>query len=482
MNSQYLPFLIFAIALASAGGTWLFMRSRKAGVQGQQPDDHEQELVWSDRVQRLEADLHKSAAVLEQRNTQWMEASSHAASEKSRADQLASQLERDRGLTSGEIAHLKEQIVQLRADSENLKVLNQTLTVEKSLLAQQVAEQGRLIEQLPQKSRLEFENLANQILELKGKTFEENSLKNLENMFQPLRERITHFEKMVEDKYGAESRERYVLKSEIERLIALNENITRETSSLTRALKGDSKVQGDWGEVVLARILESSGLRAGEEYVEQESRESADGERFRPDIVINLPEGKHIVIDSKVSLRAYDRYFQAEAPEEKAAFLKSHLKDLENHVNDLAEKHYAKLKGLKAPEFVFMFVAVEPAYLAAMQEDSDFSLRAWKKGVAIVTSTTLFTSLKTVAHIWKLEKQNRNAQQIAEEGGRLYDKFVGFVEDFEKIGQTFESGQRQYQVAMGKLREGPGNVFRKVERLRELGAAPNKALRPELLE
>jgi DNA recombination protein RmuC len=442
----------------------------------------EQETVWSERVRRLELDLERSTQSLDQRNTQWMEASSQSAAEKSKAEQLASQLERDRALSMNEIAQLKEQLLRLQAESENLRVQNQTLAVEKSLLAQQASEQSKLIEQLPQKSRLEFENLANQILELKGKVFEENSLKNLEGMFQPLRERITHFEKLVEDKYGAESRERYVLKSEIERLIALNENITRETSSLTKALKGDSKVQGDWGEMVLARILESSGLRAGEEYVEQESRESDEGDRYRPDVVINLPEGKHIVIDSKVSLRAYDRYYHAEAAEDRASYLKGHVKDLENHVNDLSEKHYAKLKGLKTPEFVFMFVPVEPAYLAAMQDDPDFAIRSWKKGVAIVTATTLFTSLKTVAHIWKLEKQNRNAQQIAEEGGRLYDKFVGFVEDFEKIGQTFENGQKQYQTAMGKLREGPGNVFRKVERLRELGAAPNKALRPDLIE
>jgi DNA recombination protein RmuC len=203
---------------------------------------------------------------------------------------------------------------------------------------------------------------------------------------------------------------------------------------------------------------------------------------MRPDIIINLPDGKHVVVDSKVSLTAYELHRREEDETARAEALAAHLKSIERHVAELGEKHYAKLKGVNSPELVFLFVPIEPAYLLAMQADPELSTRAWKKGIALVTATTLLTSLKTVASIWRLENQNKNALEIANEGARLYDKFVGFLDDFEKIGKTFETGHSQYASAMGKLKDGPGNVFRKMERLRELGASPNKQIRPELLE
>ena len=395
-----------------------------------------------------------------------------------RSQELQNALQRGEQKIEELIQKVEVKSIELEASKGNAQVLLR----EKALLEHQVRELGKIIEEVPKRSKVEFENLANQILELKGKAFEERSMKNLEGVFGSLREKIDRFEKSVEEKYGSEAKERHVLKAEIDRLITLNETITRETSSLTKALRGDSKTQGDWGEMVLAKILENSGLRAGEEYIEQQSIEGEQGQRLRPDVVIHLPEGKHLIIDSKVSLRAYDRFHQCENDAERLSHLKSHIKDIESHVLELSERHYNKLKGVQSPEFVFMFVPVEPAYLAAMHEDPDLATRAWKRGVALVTATTLFTSLKTVAHIWRVEKQNRNAQEIADEGGRLYDKFVGFLEDFEKMGATFEAGQRQYLSAMNKLRDGQGNVFRKIERLRELGAAPSKSIKSEYLE
>ena len=331
-------------------------------------------------------------------------------------------------------------------------------------------------------ARAEFENLAQAMIEKETRHFQESSEKGLERLLVPLKERLKDFEKKVDDAYNTEGRERFVLKAEVERLIQLNELMTKETSQLTQALKGDSKVQGDWGETILENILSASGLRKGLEYTTQDTVEDDAGEKFRPDLLIRLPDDKQIIVDSKVSLRAYEAYTRSEAPEDRARYLKLHLESVANHVNDLSAKHYPKLKGLRTPEFVFLFAPIEPAYLLAMQHDPDLATRAWKKGIAIVTSTTLFTSLKTVASIWRLEHQNRNAQEIAEEAAKLYDKFVGFHDDFEKIGRIFEQGSTQYQEARRKLRDGPGNVFRKIEQLRDLGASPNKRIRPELLE
>ncbi len=345
-----------------------------------------------------------------------------------------------------------------------------------------VSERDSLQNELRGAARAEFEILASRMIEQESRQFQESSEKNLERMLGPFKERLKDFEKKVDDVYQSEGRERYVLKSEVEKLIQLNENMTRETHNLTQALKGDSKVQGDWGEMILENILSSSGLREGIEYTKQNVFENEAGEKLRPDLLIRLPDEKQIIVDSKVSLKAYEAYTRAENPEERARHLKLHLESMSAHVSDLSEKHYPKLKGLKSPEFVFLFAPIEPAYLLAMRHDPDLTTRAWKKGIAIVTATTLFTSLKTVASIWRLEHQNRNAQEIAEEAAKLYDKFVGFHDDFEKVGRIFEQGTVQYQEARRKLRDGPGNVFRKIEQLRELGAAPNKRLRPELLE
>lgn len=344
------------------------------------------------------------------------------------------------------------------------------------------ASRASLQDELKTAARAEFENMAARLIERETRQFQESSEKGLERLLVPLKERLKDFEKKVDDAYQTEGRERYVLKAEVERLIQLNEQMTRETNQLTQALKGDSKVQGDWGETILENILNASGLRKGLEYTTQDVFENDAGDKLRPDLLIRLPDDKQIVVDSKVSLRAYEAYTRAETPEERARHLKLHLESMASHIDDLSEKHYPRLKGLRAPEFVFMFAPIEPAYLLAMQHDPDLATRAWKKGVAVVTSTTLFTSLKTVASLWRLEHQNRNAQEIADEASKLYDKFVGFHDDFEKIGRIFEQGSSQYQEARRKLRDGPGNVFRKIEQLRELGAAPNKRLRSELLE
>ena len=338
-----------------------------------------------------------------------------------------------------------------------------------------IIKEGR--QQWEREMRLQFENLANRIFDEKSKTFSEKSEKELLGTLAPLKDKIREFEKSVEEKYTTEAKERHTLKAEIEKLTDINEKMTVETASLIDALRGDSKVQGDWGEMILEKILESSGLQKGEEYELQKSYKSEEGKALRPDAVIHLPEGKHVIVDSKVSLTAYERYVRT--GEEDA--LKAHIQSVKNHIKELGEKGYARLLGMRSPEFVFMFIPVEPAYMTAMKNEGDLSAWAWKRGVALVTATTLMTGLKTVASVWRLEKQNNNAKKIAEEGGRLYDKFALFVDDFEKVGKTFQDGQRYYDDAMAKLQRGRGNIFGKMERLKELGASTSKEIDQKFL-
>ncbi len=394
----------------------------------------------------------------------------------------APQLERNFAEMKQDRDSLKNSTQELAEKLSSITVKANSIEIEKQLLSQQLATLKGFVDDVKKQTKMEFENLANQVLDAKTKTFSETTEKSLDVLLKPLKEKIQNFEKAVDEKYSNEAKERHALKSEIEKLITLNDKMAVEAHSLTQALRGDSKIQGDWGELVLAKILEASGLQEGLEYSQQKSHNDDEGDRFRPDIIINLPENKHVIVDSKVSLKAYDLYRSSEDEGIQSKVLGDHIKSIENHINDLGDKHYSKLKGVHSPELVFMFVPIEPAYLLAMQKDSDLSARAWKKGVAIVTSTTLLTSLKTVASIWRLEKQNKNAMQIAQEGAKLYDKFVGFLEDFEKIGKTFDNGQKQYSDAMSKLRDGSGSVFKKMELLRELGAAPKNKIKTELLE
>jgi DNA recombination protein RmuC len=328
----------------------------------------------------------------------------------------------------------------------------------------------------------EFQNLAQNILESKSKKMTEENDGRLKVILDPLQVRLKEFQEQVNRVYTDETKERIALKTEVQKLMELNHQMSTETRNLTKALKGDSKVQGDWGELVLEKILQSSGLRRDLEYTVQEEFKDAQGQRKRPDVVIRLPDDKHLIVDSKVSLRAYELYCQCEDAAQKALHLAAHLKSIADHINDLSSKHYARVPGVRSPDFCFMFLPIESAYLLAMQSDTELSQKAWSKNIAIVTATTLFTNLKTVASIWKLENQNRNAQEIAREGGRLYDKFVGFMADFEMLGKALEKGSQLHLEALGKLKSGPGNVFKKIEHLRELGAAPTKELRRDLLD
>jgi DNA recombination protein RmuC len=328
----------------------------------------------------------------------------------------------------------------------------------------------------------QFKNLANEILEEKSKRFAEQNQQNLDILLKPLQEKLTDFRKQVDETYQSEARERFALKQEVEKLAGLNLRMTDETRALTNALKGESKTQGDWGELVLETILENSGLRKGEEYLVQDTQTISDGSRLQPDVVIRLPESKHLVIDSKVSITAYTRYIQADDEAVKTAELNSHVLSMKQHIQGLSAKNYQDLYGVGSIDFVLMFIPIEPAFLAAMRHAPDIYQEALKKNIVIVCPSTLLATVRTVAHLWRQEHQNRNAQEIARQCASLYDKFVGFVEDLDKVGLRLEQAQISYTDAVGKLKTGRGNLIRTAENVKKLGVKPNKSLPSKLTD
>lgn len=328
----------------------------------------------------------------------------------------------------------------------------------------------------------QFKNLANEILEEKSRRFAEQNQQNLDTLLKPLQEKLTDFRKQVDETYQSEARERFALKQEVEKLAGLNLRMTDETRALTNALKGESKTQGDWGELVLETILENSGLRKGEEYLVQDTQTISDGSRLQPDVVIRLPESKHLVIDSKVSITAYTRYMQSDDEDIKISELNSHVLSIKQHIQGLSAKNYQDLYGIGSIDFVLMFIPIEPAFLAAMRHAPEIYQDALKKNIVIVCPSTLLATVRTVAHLWRQEQQNRNAQEIARQCAALYDKFVGFVEDLDKVGQRLEQAQVSYSDAVGKLKTGRGNLIRTAENVKKLGVKPNKSLPSKLTD
>jgi DNA recombination protein RmuC len=328
----------------------------------------------------------------------------------------------------------------------------------------------------------QFKNLANEILEDKSKRFTEQNAANLDALLKPLQTKLTEFKEQVSNSYGNEARERFALKSEIERLANLNLRMSDETRSLTQALKGDSKVQGNWGELVLESILESSGLRKGEEYVVQDSHTLTDGSRLQPDVVVKLPEGRSLVVDSKVSITAYARHAETTDPALAEQALAAHIQSLRQHIQGLSSKNYSALYGVGSVDFVLMFVPIEPAFLLALKTAPNLYQEALAKNIVLVCPSTLMATLRTVAHLWRQDHQNRNALEIAKQCGTLYDKFVGFVDDLEKLGQRLDQAQTSYHDAFNKLKSGKGNLIRTAEKVRELGVKPSKSIPAPLLD
>jgi DNA recombination protein RmuC len=349
-------------------------------------------------------------------------------------------------------------------------------------LWQRNKEQKQEVEALQEKFTKEFENLANKILEEKTVKFTEQNKENLKNILTPLQEKIQHFEKKVEDTHKESIDYHAALRQQIIGLKEMNAQMSKETLNLTKALKGDSKMQGNWGELILERVLEKSGLEKGREYEVQQSYVSAEGNRVLPDVVISLPDGKKMIVDSKVSLTAYERYINEEDDQQKSIYLKDHLSSIKRHVEQLGNKNYHDLYQMESPDFVLLFVPIESAFAIALNEDNSLYNKAFEQNIIIVTPTTLLATLRTIDSMWTNQKQQENAFEIARQAGALYDKFEGFVSDLVKIGKKMDEAKVEYGNAMGKLVEGKGNLVGSVERLRKMGAKAKKAIPENILK
>lgn len=348
--------------------------------------------------------------------------------------------------------------------------------------AEKYSELKSEVDNLNKKYTIEFENLANKILDEKTSKFTEQNKTNLDIILNPLKEKIKEFENKVDATYKAEAAERNSLKGEISSLVKLNQQISAEAANLAKALKGDNKMQGNWGEIILEKILESSGLKKDVEYKTQDSTTNEEGKRILPDVVIYLPDNKHIVVDSKVSLLAYEGVVNAETVEDKERFTKEHLLSLRTHVKLLSDKNYQSALGINSPDFVLLFIPIESSFGIAVQADQELFSFAWERKIVIVSPSTLLATLRTIASLWKQERQTRNHLEIAKTGGELYDKFTGFVADMLDLGRKLEQGQNTYKDAMNKLVDGRGNVVKQIEKLKDLGAKATKDLPKSLVE
>ncbi len=388
----------------------------------------------------------------------------------------------------------EQNLQKLIAEHDALTLLQNQLTIKKQELSTEITKLTTILEleRTQSKDKLEFKEnaekqlsnqfkiLAGEILEEKSRKFTDQNKINLDQLLEPLKIKISEFQGKVQEVYIQEGKDRSALSEQVKQLMALNNQLSDDANNLTQALKGQSKAQGNWGELILERVLEASGLRKGHEYNVQVSHVREDGTRVQPDVVINLPENRHLVIDAKVSLTAYEIHTNADSDSERNKAEKKHLESVRSHIKELSEKNYQQLYGLHSFDFVLMFIPVEPAFMLAISHDNNLWLDSWKKNILLVSPSTLLFVVRTVAHLWKQEQQNRNAQEIASRGAELYNKLAGFVDDLNMLGKRLQQAQIAYDDAYSKFSKGKGNVIRQAEMLKQLGVKPTKPLSQNL--
>jgi DNA recombination protein RmuC len=420
------------------------------------------------RLSRLRQGTDPSLAELKKKNEDLQSENSGLKERASLLSQQVSDLQKNIELKETMIRDLTGQIKGKIAEFEGLQA--------------KFNDQKNDIEKLQTKFNTEFQNLANKILEDNSKKFTEQNRTKLDEILKPLGEKIRDFEKKVEETYDKESKQRFSLEKEIIKLGELNQQISKEASNLTTALKGQAKTRGNWGEIILESILEKSGLVRDREYFIQQSFTNTDGRRLQPDVIVSYPGERNVVIDSKVSLIAYEQFASAETKEEQEVALKEHLNSIRNHINDLSGKKYQDLYQLKSLDFVMLFMPIEPAYFVAMQSDPNLWNYAYDRRILLISPTNLIAALQMIANLWRVEYQNRNVQDIADQSGALYEKFVGLVNDLLDIGKKLEGTRSSYDDAMNKLSTGKGNLIRRVEKIKELGVKTNKEIPKSLLD
>ncbi|MGV3460606.1 MAG: DNA recombination protein RmuC [Flavobacterium sp.] len=405
-----------------------------------------------------------------------------------RNNSLLQQIEQQKQLAASEKLVAERHFTQMEEDRNNLRIGKEALALQLAKketdfenLYERMREQREETEELREKFTKEFENLANKILEEKSTKFTEQNRENMKNILSPLQEKIHLFEKKVEDTHKESIDYHAALRQQILGLRDMNEQMSRETLNLTKALKGDAKMQGNWGELVLERVLEKSGLEKGREYYVQRSHQTEEGGRSMPDVVINLPDGKKMIVDSKVSLVAYERFVNEEDDLQKSLHLKDHVSSIKRHIDQLSDKNYHALYHIESPDFVLLFIPMEPAFACALNEDVSLYNKAFERNIVIVTPSTLLATLRTIDSMWSNQKQQENAYEIARQAGALYDKFEGFMSDLVMVGKRMDEGKKVYEGAMNKLFDGKGNIITSIEKLKKMGAKAKKALPENIL-
>ena len=394
----------------------------------------------------------------------------------SQINQLKEQFSNDKINFEKQLENSNQEKESIRNEKDSLAIQLSKKEVDFENLWERNKEQKDEVEKLQEKFTKEFENLANKILDEKSSKFTEQNKENMKNILSPLQDKIQLFEKKVEDTHKESIDYHAALRQQILGLREMNIQMSKETLNLTKALKGDSKMQGNWGELVLERVLEKSGLEKGREYEVQQSFSTEEGNRVFPDVVINLPDGKKMIVDSKVSLTAYEKYINEDDDDLKNSYLKEHVNSIKRHVEQLGNKNYQDLYQIESPDFVLLFIPIEPAFAIALNEDTGLYNKAFEKNIVIVTPATLLATLRTIDSMWTNQKQQENAFEIARQAGALYDKFEGFVADLIRIGKKIDETKIEYSGAMNKLVDGSGNLITRVEKLKKMGAKAKKAL------
>jgi len=396
--------------------------------------------------------------------------------EKSTLEERAALLQESKDMVENNYIELQKELKNNQQEKEGLITVNTRQDADNKNLQLKLDEHKIEVEKLQEKFTKEFENLANKILEEKSNKFTQQNKENLKIILNPLQEKIKVFEDKV-DKTHKESIDYHAaLRQQILGLKELNQQMSKETINLTKALKGDNKTQGNWGELVLERVLEKSGLEKDREYYVQQSFTNEEGKRVLPDVVIHLPDNKKMVVDSKVSLTAYEQFVNEEDETLKAQFLKEHISSLKRHIEQLSEKKYEDIYQIESPDFVLLFIPIEPAFAVAINHDNYLYNKAFEKNIVIVTPTTLLATLRTIDSMWNNEKQQRNALEIARQAGALYDKFQGLLSDLITIGKRIDDSKKEYANAMNKLTDGRGNLITSVEKLKKMGAKAKKSI------
>lgn len=464
MNTPGMVILLLILLLTLAAAAWLGWHWRRADRRADEQQllrQNSDNAMQGEREQRQRLEeamkqLQDTRLELEKQN-----AALSAQLEAVQSDQNALKAARDRdGQQQARIAELETALKNEQSNS---------------------GEKLQLLREAQEDMRLRFQKLAQEILEEKSRKFSADSTAQLTPLLDPLKQNIADFRDKIEKLHSESTKERVELKTHIEQMQANASQISADADNLAKALKGSGKTQGDWGEHVLEQLLEDSGLREGETYETQSSYTTEDGGRQRPDVVIRLPDNKHLIIDAKVSLTAYTDYNAAGSDSERQQALKAHLQSVKNHIEQLHEKNYSRLPALDSPDFVLLFMALEPAYILAMQEDRHLFTTAYNKKVVLTSPTTLMPILRTVANIWRIEKQQQEVAKVAAQGGRLYDKFVGFISDLDKVGKALDNAQHAYDGAKRKLSQGPGNLVRQAEVLRKMEITSSKRLPDNLV-